>query len=205
MCEVFVVGIGPGDRDYILPKAVKVMNRSDVVLGFKRALSSIDFIDVPKMEVNKLKEIISIINSKDYKVVSIVASGDPMFYGIAEYLGKNYSGNIEVVPGISSFQYMMSKIGKSWQNAYLGSLHGRDMNIIDTVKQNKISIWLTDDNNSPNRICSILFENKIESKVYIGENLSYENESITSGYPDRLKNLKFSGLSVVVIENLDIQ
>lgn len=204
MNRVFIVGIGPGSRKYIIPEAIAAMKKSDVIVGFKRAIDSIDFIDAPKIKVAKLSEIIDIINSKKYDTVSITASGDPLFYGITGYIEKNYPGNIEIVPGISSFQYMMSKLKKNWQGACLESVHGKNADILKIVNSARISIWLTDKDSSPDKICSILFENNIKSMVYVGENLSYDDENIVCGIPDKLKDMEFGKLSVVVIENLNI-
>lgn len=204
MSIVFIVGIGPGNRSYMIPKAVSTMEKSDVILGFQRAIDSIKFIDKPKIKVQKLSDLIEVINSHIYVNISIAASGDPLFYGVTEYVEKNYSGSIEVIPGISSFQYMMSKLKKNWQNAYLGSVHGRSADILKVVSSRRISIWFTDKNNSSDRICKMLFKNKIKALVYVGENLSYSDENIIFGTPNELKDMKFCGLSIVVIENLDI-
>ena len=47
------------------------------------------------------------------KDIAIIASGDPCFYGIANYIKNNFKGEIEIVPGISSFQYLMCKLQKA--------------------------------------------------------------------------------------------
>lgn len=202
--KIYVVGIGPGHEDYILPKAVDTLQNSDLILGFERAIESLSFIHGNKVTVKKLSEIIEIINSNDYKSISIAASGDPLFYGVTDYLKKNYSGNIEVIPGLSSFQYMMGRIGKSWQGCFLGSLHGRENNFHEIVRENGLSIWLTDSKHSPSYLCNILEEKNINAVVYVGENLSYENERIIKGTVKEIKNVEFTNLCVVAIENEDV-
>ncbi|MBV7275252.1 precorrin-6y C5,15-methyltransferase (decarboxylating) subunit CbiE [Clostridiaceae bacterium UIB06] len=200
--KVYIVGIGPGSKDYIMPKAVDTMRICDVVVGFKRAMESLDFIDGNKIVVNKIAEVIDIINSDKYESISIAASGDPLFYGITDYLKKNYGGDIEVIPGLSSFQYMMAKLGKSWQGSFLGSLHGREQNFYELVRENRISIWLTDSKHSPSYMCSLLKEKDIEANIYVGQNLSYEDEKIIGGTTDEVEKIEFDGLCVVVVENL---
>lgn len=198
---VYIVGLGPGDRKYMLYKAVAVLQTSDIIIGFKRALESLDFIEQPKQEFEKLSDILEFIRVNNDKNISIAASGDPCFYGISDYLKRNYSGNIEIVPGISSFQYLVARLNKSWQGAYLGSLHGREEAFIDRVRENKLSIWLTDKTNNPQAMCRKLYEEDLSVKVYVGENLSYKDEKITEGNPEKLMNMSYSDLSVVVIEN----
>ncbi len=36
--------------------------------------------------------------------------------------------------------------------------------------------------------------------IYVGENLSYENETITKGLPSEIKDKTFSDLVVVILE-----
>jgi cobalt-precorrin-7 (C5)-methyltransferase len=200
--KVNVVGIGPGHKDYILPKAVDTMENSDLIVGFERAIESLDFIEGNKVVVKKIAEILNFINSGEYKNVSIAASGDPLFYGITDYLKKNYSENVEVIPGLSSFQYMMGRLGKSWQGSFLGSLHGREENFYEIVEENPLSIWLTDTKHSPSYMCKVLEQKDIKVQIYVGENLSYDDEKITIGTIEEIKDMEFSNLCVVVIENL---
>lgn len=200
--KVYVVGIGPGNRDYIIPKAVEVMKKSDLIIGFDRAIESLNFIEGNKIVVKKLSEIISHINSDKYENVAIAASGDPLFYGVTDYLKKNYSENIEVVPGLSSFQYMMGKLAKSWQGSFLGSLHGREESFHQIVEESPLSIWLTDTKHSPSYMCNVLEQKGIKAKLYVGENLSYDDEKITIGIIEEIKDMEFSNLCVVVVENL---
>jgi cobalt-precorrin-7 (C5)-methyltransferase len=199
---LYIVGLGPGSKDYILPKAVQVLENSDMVIGFQRALSSIDFLYNDKHVVRSLEEIISYSEDNRDKNISVVASGDPCFYGITDFINKNYKGSFRVVPGISSFQYLCAKLNKPWQGSFLGSLHGRKEDFLERVKENNISIWLTDKTHTPGFICSCLSEAKLKVVIYVGEDLSYEDEKITIGEPEKFINTNFSELNLVIIERL---
>lgn len=198
---VYIVGIGPGARNYILPEAEKVIESVNCVIGFDRALRSLDYIKNRKTKVKSLFEIIEFINMHKDKNICVVASGDPCFYGITDYINRNFTGDIRVIPGISSFQYMVSKLGKSWQNAGLYSIHGREEQLIEKVRENKVSIWLTDRRNSPEFISKKLLKENIRAKVYVGENLSYPNEKISSGTVEEMSRRSYADLCVVIIEN----
>ncbi|AAK78562.1 cobalt-precorrin-7 (C5)-methyltransferase [Clostridium acetobutylicum] len=197
---IYVVGIGPGNKKYILPLAEEIISKSNVAIGFKRAINSIDYIQVKKTIVDSMKDIISFINLNTQQDISILASGDPCFYGILNYIKKNYEYEIQVIPGISSFQYFMAKLGKSWNNAYVSSIHGRNKDFIKIIRENEVTVWLTDKQNSPNYICKELKQNSIEAKVYVGENLSYEDEKIRIGSVDTILSMVFNELCVVVVE-----
>ncbi|WP_315079047.1 precorrin-6y C5,15-methyltransferase (decarboxylating) subunit CbiE [uncultured Clostridium sp.] len=199
---LFVVGIGPGHKDYIIGKAVDVLNSSDVIIGFKRAIDSIDFINTKKIYLKDLKDLkdLEIILEENKNLnISLVASGDPMFYGIVNYLKNNITNNFEVIPGISSFQYLASKVKLPWNNARLGSLHGRNEEFLNRVKENNMTVWLTDKENNPSRLCEILYSKYIDCNVIIGENLSYKDEIINIGKPEEFINKQFSELSILII------
>ena len=198
--KVYVVGIGPGSRQYILPKAIEIMENSDIVLAFERIEKSITFLNKPIKKVKKLQEILDSINDNKYKTVSIAASGDPNFYGITDYIKRNFNGNVEVVPGITSIQYLSGKLGIVWSKAYVGSMHGREEDFLNIVKDNSVSMWLTDKKNSPQELCKKLCSLNGRYKVYVGENLSYSDEKITVGYAEELIHKDFSHLSVMIIE-----
>ena len=195
-----IVALGPGSKEYILPAATNQIEKSEYIVGFSRALEGFEETQGIKVKVKSLKEIIDFILANEDKEISILASGDPLFYGITNYIKLNYKGSINVIPGISSFQYLMAKLAKPWQKAQLGSLHGREEAFLQVVGENKLSIWLTDNINTPQNMCKKLFENHIDAIIYIGENLSYEDEKITSGTPGELMNKEFTRLSVFVVE-----
>lgn len=198
---VYVVGIGPGNEDYILPMARKTMENSDFVLGFQRAMDSMSFLDVnKKVIVKSLKEIEDFIKSNEDKNISITASGDPNFYGIVEYVKRQCCENCITVPGISSFQYLASRINKSWSGAHVGSLHGREEDFLKNVRLHRLSFWLTDKLNNPAALCEMLHKEGIDSTVYVGENLSYDDEKIWDGNPKEFINKEFASLNVMVVE-----
>lgn len=203
---IYIVGLGPGHKDYIMPKALEIMDKSDIIIGFKRAIESLDFVDNYKLYINKLSEIDKFICSKENnclskeKNISIVASGDPTFYGITNYIKNKSVLDVKVIPGISSFQYLTCKLNMPWNNAYLGSLHGRNEDFLKIINKNKLSIWLTDKENNPSTLCEILHEAKIQCKVIIGENLSYEDEIISEGNPTEFVNKNFSQLSIFIVD-----
>lgn len=200
---VYIVGIGPGNPKYIIPLAVEIMEKVDIVIGFERAIGSLAEVNAKKIIVKTLENILNFIRENKEKNIAIVASGDPCFYGIVSYIKNNFEGKIEIIPGISSFQYLMCKLQKPWQNAYLGSMHGRQEEFISITREYETSVWLTDKSNSPQVLCKRLYENNISARVYVGEELSYDDERITAGTVEEIMDKSFESLSVLVIENID--
>lgn len=198
---VTIVGIGPGHKDYILPAALNKLKECHAVVGFERAVDVVDFCRCRKITVSSLKEILEICKGFEGDLC-IVASGDPLFYGITNYIKKNLNEDISVVPGISSFQYLAAKLSIPWSGGVVSSMHGRDNSFIDDVKSTQYSFWLTGNKNKPEMLCNKLAEEKINCRVYIGERLSYDDEKISCGRPEELMDGEYSSLSVVLVERV---
>lgn len=199
--QIKIIGIGPGSPDYILPIAIKELESSDVVIGFQRAIESVDYINVPKVIIHSLKDLLEYIQDSTDTTIAIIASGDPGYYGILDYIKNNIGiEGLKVIPGISSFQYLMAKLKKSWKDAYIGSLHGREADFDTVISNYEVSVWLTDKVNNPSSICGKILQAKGNYRVYVGENLSYDDERITMGHPATLEDMVYSDLSVVVVE-----
>ena len=89
---------------------------------------------------------------------------------------KNFSEDeFDVVPGISSLQYMYSRIGKVHQNSFVGSVHGRELEFAKLVLEYETVGLLTDQKNTPSAIAKSLKEADLtDVTIYVGENLSKE-------------------------------
>lgn len=204
--KLYIIGIGPGDKDYIYPAANKRIEESDVLIGGRRNLDL--FLHLEKEEViikDKLADIARyILENVDKKKMAVLASGDPGVFSISEYL-KSKLGDMEmlVYPGISSFQYLCAKIHKSWDDAFIASLHGRELhNLSDVVKKHGKVILFTGGSSSPASVCSELVRDGLgDVKVTVGEKLSYPEERIVTGSPDQIGRLEFDSLSIMLLEN----
>lgn len=192
-----VVGMGPGNINYLTMEAINAIKYADRVIAFGRISNTAKIIVENIIEVNRVDDI---IENLDKSVnTAILASGDPGFFGIIDYLSRKDIVVDEVIPGISSFQYMMAKLKKSWQDALLISLHGRE-DKLDGVIKSRLSVILTDKKNNPNFISKRLKELGVIGKIYTGYNLSYDDEVIVVN--DIGHEIEMAGnISVVVIEN----
>ena len=94
---------------------------------------------------------------------------------------------------------MMAKLEKPWQGAKFISLHGRDFNLSEIVKDRQI-IALIDKDNNPSFISNELKKLGLKGTMHIGFNLSYEDEKIIKiNIGEEVE--EYSSLGVVVIEN----
>ena len=197
-----VIGLGPGNTDYITKLGEKLIQNSDVVIGGKRNLESIVDFEGEKIEISSnLKEIVEYINNNKHKQISVIASGDPLIYGIGRYLSKNIDKeDLNIVSGISSLQYIFSKVHIDMNDLYITSSHGKTPDF-DYVLSHKKVCMVTDKIIGPKEICKQILDRNLEKTIVVGENLSYDNERITIGSPEDILKLEdFDMCGVVILD-----
>lgn len=134
----------------------------------------------------------------EYKKIVILLSGDVGFYSGAKKLRDVLGENVQVICGISSVVYFMSRIGLSWDDAKLVSAHGRNSNLISWIRQyRKVFAILGTENGVAELAGKLNYYGMGEVLLYVGENLSYENEKIFVKPAKELLNYQGDSLSVI--------
>ncbi|KAA9241571.1 MULTISPECIES: precorrin-6y C5,15-methyltransferase (decarboxylating) subunit CbiE [Aerococcus] len=205
---IHVIGIGPGQTDYLVNHAIDLLAHLPHVYGSQRQLDSLKvYIKGKPHTLGKLGELLSQLKAHLAKEedVAVLASGDPMLYGIGNYLYRNLPQQaIRIHPGISSLQYIFSRTGMAMNDVYLTSSHGREPNI-EWISQFPKVAMVTDDKWGPYQIAQALLkgsegEELAGCQMVIGENLSYDNERIEKRPLSQVEDRDYA-MNVVVILN----
>ncbi|MGG0655832.1 precorrin-6y C5,15-methyltransferase (decarboxylating) subunit CbiE [Rummeliibacillus pycnus] len=200
--SIKLIGIGDNGLASLLPQYAKWIEESEVLIGGERLLEFFPYYIGEKITVKSgLKKLVEIIQNETRNIV-ILASGDPLFYGLGSYLSKKI--NLEVYPHVSSIQLAFSKIGESWQDAYITSVHGRSMKgLIQKIDgYDKIAL-LTDAENNPSAIAEYLLQfGMTEYKAFVAENLQGENEKTGWYSLEDMQESTFSPLNVVILKRI---
>lgn len=181
MQKINVCGIGPGHPDYILPEVVRLVKKSHLIVGAERHLEIFDLEGKEQLLLkNNLSEIIDTLKVTRDSNVTVLVSGDTGFHSFLGTMLKSFSADeLHVVPGISSYQYFFAKLGMSYEDAWIGSLHGMQANFIEQVKTHQKVFLLTDGVNSWKTISKFLVNNHLgDCTMHIGNRLSYADETI---------------------------
>lgn len=209
--NVYVVGTGPGNPEYLTEYAKKIINNSGTVIVsdrykdmFQNHKNIIILKDIPHITD-------TIKNNIVHGDVAVAVTGDTGIYSLMSYL-KRIMKDIEfkAVPGISSLQYLMSKAKETWDDAAILTGHGRDISrakLLGTIRSNRKTVFFCDAEKNPCWICEMINKSALSQlstiKIYIGEHLSYENEKISIGQSKELVNKKYDTLSLALIINED--
>ena len=182
--KIIVVGIGPGNPDYIVPKGLKTIQAARYLVGGKRALAELSHAGQDTCAITAdIPGVMAFIRDRlqQADVVAMV-SGDPGYYSLLDALRREFPAElIEVIPGISSMQYAFAKLALPWHDATLASFHGRIPRPEDIAYQSgKILGILTDNQHNSHTIPQILLEHgwPADARLYICNRLSYSDEAI---------------------------
>ena len=206
MLRVNIVGIGPGNPKLLTGAAREAIEQSTILIGDKRML--VNFASGKRTyDTIKTAEICKICSEADADkdVVSVLVSGDVGFFSLAKTIsGKLPDCECVRYCGISSLVYFAQLLEMSWDDAKIVSMHGRRQNFIEAVAHNKKVFALTGGENSPQALCAKLCAHGLGGvTVYVGENLSYDDEKVTCLTAEEGAEKTFGSLSVMMIINDD--
>lgn len=204
----YVIGVGPGNKDYLLPIAKKTIQKSDCLIGAKRSLLLFKNLRKEKILLEgHFDKIIPYIKEKrNKKRIAVLVSGDPGLYSFLANIKKHFAKeDFIVIPGISSLQLAFSKIGEVWQDTEIISLHGRKTNnLAEKIKKHNKVFLFTDSEFPPEKIAEYLLKKGIKNKkAIVFENLSYPDEKITETNLKELSKMRgFSALCTIIIQKM---
>lgn len=189
-----------GNIQDLSQKVLETIQNSDVLIGAKRMLDMFNHNNKYSSYISD--DISNYIENSNYENFVILMSGDTGFFsGTDKVLPLIKHHNVVVHSGISSVSYLSSKIGVSWNDSKVLSIHGRECNYVSAIDKNNKVFLLTGGNIK--EVCESLIYFNLDVNIIIGENLSQEDEKISYGKPHDFINKDFSTLSVMYIENLN--
>ncbi|MDY6084674.1 MAG: precorrin-6y C5,15-methyltransferase (decarboxylating) subunit CbiE [Dialister sp.] len=203
--SLIVAGIGPGGKEYILPKALSAIQHAKYLAGGRRALSDFGNDGQEMFPVTgKLSALAEWIRSSLlHDDVVVMVSGDPGYYSLLPWLKENFSDSpIHVIPGISSVQACFALLAEPWQEAEWLSFHGRVPEEAKLAyKPGRKLSFLTDATNNPSRIAEILISRgwPENTPCAAAERISYDDEKLEASTLKDMKDLEGFGESVMVV------
>lgn len=201
--KISLVGIGMGAENTLTLEGKKALNAAELLIGAKRMTEAVQKPGQMVLHEYRSEKIVEYIREHPkYRTVAIALSGDVGFYSGAKKLIDQLDGNVEVICGISSVVYFMSKIGLSWDDAKIVSAHGRNCNLISLIRHNpKVFSILGTEDGVAVLASRLVYYGMGDVTLYVGENLSYENEKIFHDKAANLTEYRGDALSVVTACN----
>ena len=132
----------------------------------------------------------------------VIASGDPLFYGVGHYLGVALGREqIAVEPGVSSMQLAFARAGLAWHDAEVASIHGRPLAaaLLPLLGRPKIGLF-TRDGASPAEVAAFFADRGLDDyDAWVGEDLGSAAERVTACRLPALVGRAFAPLNVLIL------
>ncbi|MCR5474984.1 MAG: precorrin-6A reductase, partial [Lachnospiraceae bacterium] len=194
--RISLCGTGPGGSGPVTKEVRDAVRSADALFGagsvldkavravFGEAVSGMRRYDT--YDAGEIRAVLE--ENQDIKSAAVVFSGDSGSYSGAGSCYKKLKEEmpdtkISVLPGISSVSYMASRLGISYDDAKIMSLHGDTglhniEKLVRLIRYNRKTFCLVSKADDTGRIAGILKDRGLSPLIYMGRNLSYEDETI---------------------------
>ena len=216
------MGVGPGSPDYITKIVEAIIRSSDVVVGYKYTLKTIEDLllgkEVYEITMQTQEEVYQKVQKNLGKKILVVPFTGDVNFSESEVVDRliEIFGDIQIVPGISSIQVAASRAKVPLDKSKIITMH-----ISTSIEREKIELQkaLLDGFNvvlvprpwpkeptkhfMPSEIALYLKKNGFDImklKVRVFENLTTKNETIFVGTVKDLEGKEFSDLSVMIFD-----
>jgi len=203
--KIQVIGIGSDGLAGLTSRARELIVNAELVLGSDQTLELVPEVRAERLSMGSdLPEVVRTLEANlGRKRMVVVASGDPLFYGVARYLcdrlGKDH---FEVLPHVSSMQLAFARVKESWEEAYLTNLATHPLeSVLDRIRVAEIVGLFTSEQESPQRIARELLARGLDYfRVYVCENLGGPDERVTQGELADIQEMEFAPLNVMILK-----
>ncbi len=222
MSKVYAVGVGPGSSDYVTRTVEEIIRKSDVVVGYKYTLKTIEnFLsgkEVHEITMETQEDVYQKVQKNlGEKTLVIPFTGDVNF-SESEVVDRliEIFGDVKIISGISSIQVAAAKARVPLDKSKVITMH-----ISTSIEREKIELqkalldglsvvlvprpWPKEPvkHFMPSEIAFYLKKNGFNTtklKVRVFENLTTEKETSFVGMVNDLEGKEFSDFSVMVFD-----
>lgn len=193
-----------GSRDCMTKEVQQTIETADILLGAERMIADYSArIEkkpyymaaqiLPYLE--KLQESEELAQQETLRV-AVLFSGDTGFYSGCRKLyvelqeaiaAGQLRGSVRILPGISSVVSLAARVGESYEDAAILSMHGKKLNHLPTtVVSHEKTFLLTSGSEDIRKIGRMLTETGLtDCEVIVGYQLSYPEENIRILMPEQ--------------------
>lgn len=181
-----IVGIGEDGLEGLNPVGRSLLAQAKVIVGGARHLAMLPP-DDPREKLlwtSPIEDAVNQIVDRRGQVICVLASGDPMWYGIGATLTRRISmDEITIVPASSAFSLACARLGWPLTEVEVLSLCGRDPALLNAVLYPGARLLvLSADHSTPATVAQLLTQKGFgESKITVLERMGGLHERIIEG------------------------
>jgi precorrin-6Y C5,15-methyltransferase (decarboxylating) len=204
--KIHIIGIGGDGVAGLTHRAGELLAEADLILGSEQALNLVGgALKAEQVRIGlDLQEVVRTLEANlSKKRMAVVASGDPLFYGVARYLcdrlGKD---RFEVLPHVSSMQLAFARVKETWEEAFLTNLATHSFEeVLDRIRVAETVGLFTSETDDPPAIARQLLARGLDYfRAYVCENIGAPDERVTQGELAEIAGMEFDPLNVMILK-----
>jgi precorrin-6Y C5,15-methyltransferase (decarboxylating) len=199
-----IIGVGDDGIAGLAPPARAALDEAEIVVGSKRLLEQSD---LPGKDchawASPMHSTIDRMAAWKPRSVAVLATGDPMHFGIGCTLARRFSTDeMRVLPAPSAFSLAAARLGWPLQEVECISLHGRSVALLEAALAPGVRILaLTSGAKTIAEAVEILIRrNYGESRLAILEHMGGAAERRTDCSPAEALGREFADFNLLAIE-----
>lgn len=204
--KIILAGIGMGAREQMTVAVQESCRQADIIFGAGKVLSALTWCRVRKEPLYEADKILHFLGEhREYTRPVVVFSGDTGFYSGARRFQELCKDKdeyvIETLAGITTVQAFAARLGTTWQDIRLCSIHGRSCSLMNELRCNPRVFCLASGAQDVRRISRELLEYGYGAvRMTVAMNLTCADESITQGAPEDFLEFDKEGLCAFLLE-----
>ncbi len=125
--HVDIIGIGVSPSDLTVTQ-LELIKKADILVGGTRLLEHFNDLECTKKVIDRnLSDLAAFIKQQmEHSRIVVLASGDPLFFGIGSYLARTLGPDlVKIHPNVSAMAAAFARLKLPWHDAAFVSCHGR--------------------------------------------------------------------------------
>ncbi|WP_038013015.1 bifunctional cobalt-precorrin-7 (C(5))-methyltransferase/cobalt-precorrin-6B (C(15))-methyltransferase [Terasakiella pusilla] len=181
---IHIIGIGEDGLDGVSPVARSLIQSAEILVGGVRHL---EMVDSPARKISwgvGLSHGIEELKANVDKLVVVLATGEPLWFGIATTLLNHIArDHIHVHPTSGAFSLAAARMGWAIPDCVCMTIHGRALESLNRyIAPNVKILILSRDGKSPREVADLLAKYGYgESKITVFEHMGGEKENRLEG------------------------
>lgn len=184
LAQVHVIGIGADGAGGLRPEVVGRIVTADFLAGGDRQLGFFPTAGRERFIIrDNVAELVEELKRRfPAQRCVVLASGDPLFYGIGAALVQAFGHDgVRIEPTVSSMQLAFARAGVPWQHAVLARVHNRDLRplLLPLLGRSPLGLF-TQDGDTPAEVAQFLLRCGLpDYEAVVAENVGAAGERVT--------------------------
>ena len=199
-----ILGVGDDGVEGLAPAARAVLDGADIIAGSKRILARAGLSGKETQILSpRIEEAVAQIKGWKGRNVIVLATGDPMHYGIGATLARHVPADeMSIIPSPSAFSLAAARLGWALQDVETLSLHGRPVSLLQPfIQPNAKILALTAGGETVREVAEILSARGFGASVLtVLEHMGGADEHVVTARADECKNKDFAAFNTLAID-----